>query len=267
MIIDLLTDTHCHLNFRSFDEDRESVLDQASQHGVVRILNPGINLEASRDAVALANKYSEVYAAVGIHPNEPVQLDSESIRTLRLLAGHPKVAAIGEIGLDYHHDEVSPSDQARKFRAQLDLAAELDLPVIIHCREAYADVCAILKHWQGQGGVRSSSVGVFHSFSGDHGDAKAVVALGFYLGITGSVTFPKSDRLRRIVSHAPLDRLLIETDAPFLAPQERRGKRNEPAYVRWVAERIASERGLDLGALVTATTRNAATLFDWDNQI
>jgi len=260
----LLTDTHCHLEFNSFDDDRPQVLARATQHGLGRILNPGISIHASRDAVALADEYQPVYAAVGIHPNEPGKLGSESIRQLRLLARHPKVVAIGEIGLDYYRDEVSPSDQASNFRAQLELASELGLPVIIHCREAYADACAIVEHWQAQGGARSANVGVFHSFSGDQADAEAVLALGFCLGITGPVTFPKADILRRIVAEAPIERLLIETDAPFLTPQPHRGKRNEPAYVRWVADSIAVERGLDFEVLAKATTGNAARLFGWD---
>ena len=261
----MLTDTHCHLNFRSFDADREHVLERAAQHGVAQIINPGINLQASRDAVALADEFPAVYAAVGIHPNEAVQSGSEIIRELRQLARNPKVAAIGEIGLDYHHDQVSHPDQASNFRAQLDLAAELGLPVIIHCREAYSDVYAIIEHWQAQGGPQSGNVGVFHSFSGDQADAQVVLSLGFCLGITGSITFPRANRLRQIVADAPLESLVIETDAPFLTPQARRGKRNEPAYVRWVADKIADERGISSEKLARATTSNAAKLFAWDN--
>jgi len=240
-------------------------VDRAVKHGVGRILNPGTNLQSSRDAVVLADEFPEVYAAVGIHPNEPVDLGADTIRELRLLADHPKVVAIGEIGLDYYRDQVSPSDQHRKLQAQLDLAAELSLPVIVHCREAYKDMCEIVEDWQDRGGPRSGNVGVFHSFSGYQRDAQAVLALGFYLGITGLVTFPKSDGLRRTVTTAPLERLLIETDAPFLTPQLRRGKRNEPSYVRWIADTIATQRDIKLAPLARATTRNAETLFAWDD--
>jgi len=240
-------------------------MERAAEHGVGKLMNPSINLQSSRDSVALADNNPSVYAAVGIHPNEPVQLGGEMIRTLRQLAQHPKVAAIGEIGLDYYRNQVPRGDQARRFRAQLDLAAELGLPVIIHCREAYADTCDIVEHWRNQRSLPLSNLGVFHSFSGDQNDAQAVLELGFFLGITGPVTFPKAKSLRRIVANVPLDRLLIETDAPFLAPQQRRGKRNEPSYVRWTADRIAAERGLDINTLTSATTKNAVGLFAWDD--
>ena len=260
----MLTDTHCHLDFRSFDKDRDRVLARAEEYSVCRILNPGINLESSREALALAGRSPPVYAAVGIHPNEHVQLGRETLRELRTLARDPAVVAIGEIGLDYYRKTTLPGDQQHRFRAQLDLAAELELPVIIHCRDAHADALGIISAWQESGGTKVNP-GVFHSFSGQGAHAEAVLELGFYLGITGPVTFPTADGLRKIIVQAPEDRLLIETDAPFLAPQPRRGKRNEPAYVRWVAEKIASLRDTTTDTIAQFSAENANRLFAWDN--
>ncbi len=260
----MLSDTHCHLDFHSFDEDRGQVLARAEKHGVQRILNPSINLESSRKVLQLAYRSPPVYAAVGIHPNEHVQLGQETLRELRAMATDTVVVAIGEIGLDYYRTTTPPEDQQRCFRAQLDLAAELELPVIIHCRDAHADALAIISAWQERGG-RKVNAGVFHSFSGKEAHAEAALELGFYVGITGPVTFPKADGLRKIVAQVPEDRLLIETDAPFLAPQARRGKRNEPAYVRWVAETIAGVRKATTRNIARASTENASRLFAWDN--
>ncbi len=260
----MLTDTHCHLDFRIFDGDRDQVLARAEKYGVRRMLNPGINLESSRAAVQLAVRCQPVYAAVGIHPNEHVQLGRETLRELRALAAEPVVVAIGEIGLDYYRHTTPPGEQQRRFRAQLDLAAELELPVIIHCRNAHADALGIISAWQASGGAKVNA-GVFHSFGGDAVHAETARELGFYLGITGPVTFPTADGLRKIVAHMPEDRLLIETDAPFLAPQPRRGKRNEPAHVRWVAEKIAAVRAAKTEAIAQASTENANRLFAWDD--
>ncbi len=260
----MLTDTHCHLDFRIFDEDRGQVMARAEEYGVRRMLNPGINLESSRAAVQLAARCQPVYAAVGIHPNEYVQLGPETLRELRALAAEPAVVAIGEIGLDYYRHTTPPGEQQRRFRAQLDLAAELELPVIIHCRDAYADALGIISAWQASGGAKVNA-GVFHSFSGAAMHAETARELGFYLGITGPVTYPKAYGLRNIVAQAPEERLLIETDAPFLAPQPRRGKRNEPAHVRWVAEQIARVRGATTAVIARASTENADRLFGWDD--
>lgn len=252
------------MDFRAFDKDRNQVLARAEEHGVRRILNPGMNLESSREALNLACRSRSVYAAVGIHPNEHVQLGRGTLRELRTLASEPTVVAIGEIGLDYYRKTTSQGDQQRRFRAQLDLAAELGLPVIIHCRDAHADALDIISAWQENGGTKVNT-GVFHSFSGQEAHAEAALGLGFYLGITGPVTFPSADALRTIVAQVPEDRLLIETDAPFLAPQPQRGKRNEPAYVRWVAERIAAVREAATDTIVQTTTENANRLFAWDD--
>jgi TatD DNase family protein len=185
------------------------------------------------------------------------------LRELRALAKEHKVIAIGEIGLDYYRKITPPDNQHRVFRAQLDLAAELELPVIIHCRDAHSDAIGVIRAWQQSGGTKVHA-GVFHSFSGKVSHAEAALELGFYLGITGLVTFPSADGLRKIVAQAPNDRLLIETDAPFLTPQPRRGKRNEPAYVRWVAEKVAEVRETTLDTIARTSTENANRLFGWD---
>lgn len=260
----ILVDTHCHLDFQRFDEDRAEVLARAAEVGVVRIVNPGVDVQSSRAALSLAEQYEMVYAAVGVHPNSAAAWSDDALRALRALAGHPKVAAIGEIGLDYYRDHATPADQRRALRAQLDLAAELELPVIIHCRDAHDDAYRLIEAWQSETGQRANATGVFHSFGGDTDHAARAVELGFLVGITGPVTFPKAEELRRIAVQAPLDRLLVETDAPFLAPQQQRGKRNEPAFVRWVVERIAVEREMETNDLALATTRNAEQLFGWN---
>ncbi len=237
---------------------------RAEEHNVHRILNPGVSLESSRKALELAYRSLPVYAAVGIHPNEHVQLGSETLRELRAMASEPTVVAVGEIGLDYYHKTTPPGDQQRRFRAQLDLAAEMELPVIVHCRDAFTDALLIINSWQESGGPKVNA-GVFHSFSGEETHARAALELGFCLGITGPVTFPKADGLRKIVAQVPEDRLLIETDAPFLSPQPRRGKRNEPAYVHWVAEKIAAVREATIDTITNATSQNADKLFAWND--
>ena len=242
-----------------FDADRDAVLDRAREAGVGRILVPGVDLPSSRRAVKLAEAHPEVFAAVGFHPHDADKLGEKELKELRELAAHPKVKAIGEIGLDYYRDH-SPRDvQRAAFRLQLDLAAELDLPVIIHNREAYADVMAALSEWNGNRG------GVLHSYSGDRTQMSAALELGFLLGLTGPITFPKADEMRAVAASAPLDKLLIETDAPYLTPSPHRGRRNEPAYVRYVAQKLADARGEELQTVITQTGANAAELFHWSH--
>ncbi|MFQ5408445.1 MAG: TatD family hydrolase [Anaerolineales bacterium] len=258
----MLIDSHCHLDFERFEADREAVLARAREHGVTTLVNPGIDLESSRAAVTLAEQYDMVYAAVGVHPNSG--WEAAALEDLRSLAQHPRVVAIGEIGLDYYRDHTAPEAQRRAFRAQLDLASELELPVIVHCREAHADAFEVIRQWQRAAGPSARPAGVFHSFGGDAAQARAATALGFYVGLTGPVTYPQADDMREVAVALPLEFLLVETDAPFLAPQQRRGKRNEPAYVRWIAERVAAERAMDYETFAAATTRNANLLFDWN---
>lgn len=254
----LLIDSHCHLDFESFDADRDAVVQQAAEAGVTQIVVPALDLDNCRNVLALTEKYEGVFAAVGIHPNSSAGWQDNWIGVLRDLARHPKVVAIGEIGLDYYWDK-SPKDvQHRALGLQLELAAELDLPVIIHNRESSADVIQMLSD---SPLVGRENPGVLHSFSGDWETAVSALDLGYYLGFTGPVTFKKADDLREIARKVPNDRILVETDAPFLTPQPYRGKRNEPAYVAYVAERLAAERGVETAVFAQQTTANTRRLF------
>lgn len=253
-----MIDSHCHLDFKKFDRDRGAVIATAEKAGLVAIINPGVDLKTSRAAVALAAKHPIVYAAVGVHPHDAKTVTRQTTAKLRKLAAHPQVVAIGEIGLDYYRD-LSPRDvQRRAFAEQLELAAELDLPVIIHNREATEDTFAALENWVSDGGRRR---GVLHSYSAGTGWLERALELGFSISISGPVTFPKATALQQVAQTVPLERLLIETDAPFLTPLPYRGRRNQPAYVQYVAKKIANLRGLPPTELGRQTTRNACKLF------
>jgi len=263
----MLTDTHCHLDFDQFDPDREEVIRRAEQAGLTRILVPGIDLASSRAAVTLAEEHDCVYAAVGVHPNSGTTWQPGTRQALAELAHHPKVAAIGEIGLDFYRDWTPQALQRKVFREQLELAAESGLPVVIHDREAHDAVIPALLEWQealeDEGLPLAAKPGVLHSYSGNIMLAEAVLNHGFFLGITGPVTFKNAIEMQEVAQTAPEDRLLIETDGPYLTPHPFRGKRNEPAYVRYVAEKIASLRGCSVGEVGAFTSRNAKNLFDW----
>lgn len=246
----------------SFDKDRAAVVERAREAGVRRIMNPGVDLPSSRKAVALADQFKEIYAAVGVHPHGARSVSGGELKELKALARHPKVKAIGEIGLDYYHDYSPPEAQQKVFRQQLEMAAELGLPVIVHCREAQTDVMAILTGWAN---IAEGRRGVLHSYSGHLAQSRRAVEMGFYLGLTGPITFPKADELRRVAAAVPLERLLIETDAPYLTPAPHRGRRNEPAYVRYVAETLSDVRGESVESVAEGTTANAALLFDWSH--
>jgi len=253
-----LIDSHCHIDFEQFDPDRDQVLANAAEVGVKRFVNPGIDMETSRRAGQLARQYPNLYAAIGFHPNEAAQVNDEALSSLIELAAEEKVVAIGEIGLDYHWDRAPRSEQRSAFEAQLKLAKDLDLPVIIHQRKAAADTMAVLRQW----GVGGDHPGLdLHAFSGDIAMVEEAVELGFYMGIGGPITFKNARELPAIVRAMPLERILIETDAPFLSPHPLRGKRNEPARVKLVAEKLADLFGLELEALAAQTTANADTLF------
>lgn len=255
----MLIDSHCHLNFNAFDADRPEVLARAEEAGIIALINPSTNLEDSRQVMALAEATPNLYAAIGFHPNDAAGFDETALVQLRNLAGQPKVVAIGEIGLDYHWNEAPPPLQRRVFERQLALAKEVGKPVIIHQREAAADTMEVLRAWA----VNRDHPGlVLHSFSGDMSMAQEAIALGFYIGISGPVTFKNARNLPEIVAAVPPERLLVETDAPFLAPQPFRGKRNEPAYVRLVAERVAALRGVTLAEMSWRLTENTITFFN-----
>ncbi len=253
-----LVDTHCHLDLTEFEADREAMLERARAAGVNRMLVPATDLASSRRVVALAERHPELRAAVGVHPNEAGDFTDETLAELRDLSQHPKVDAIGEIGIDLYWHTVPLEKQQHAFRAQLALAAELGRPAIIHDREAHAEVMAQLGETRVPAGV------VLHSFSGDSAMAEQAVAAGYYLGVDGPLTYKKNEGLRDIFRKAPRDCILIETDAPYLTPQARRGTRNEPAYVRFVAEKLAEVRASTLELVAAATTANAARLFRWE---
>ena len=251
----MLIDSHAHIQLDRFDTDREAVLKRAQAAGVQTILVIGFDLETSRGAIALANQHEQIYATVGMHPHDAKDLDDQAVCLFREFAAHPKVVALGEMGLDYYRDLSPRPIQQEAFERQLDLAEELDLPIVIHNREAYHDILPILQARRGR--VR----GVMHCFSGDVEIMYQSLVLGFYIGIGGPVTYRKADALREVARQVPADALLVETDCPWLAPQFRRGKRNEPAYVRATAEKIAELRGISLEEIGEITTQNFETLF------
>ena len=263
----ILTDTHCHLDFAAFDSDRELVIRRAQDAGLERMLNPGIDITTSQAALKLAEQHDEIYAAVGIHPNSALSWDGDTCSELEELASHSKVKAIGEIGLDYYRNGAPVEVQRAVFAAQLNLAAKMGLPVIIHYREACDEMMIILDGWVNDLNNNQSNLanmpGVLHSFSGNLEMAEWAVARNFFIGFTGPVTYRNADLLRQVVAKVPLENILIETDAPFLTPHPFRGKRNEPAHVGLIAGKIGELRTIEMNAVAQASTRNAARLFCW----
>lgn len=256
-----LIDTHAHLTDPKFDSEIDEVIARANDAGVDRIIVCGYDLESSRAAVEMARRFECVYAAVGIHPHDAKSYSAGIESAIEELSRAPKVVAIGETGLDYHYDFSPRCAQVAAFEAQIELAARVGLPVVIHSREADGEALQVLT---GRGG--NNIAGVFHCFSGDVEFARAVLDAGFYIGVDGPVTYRGSEKLRGVVEFCPLDRLLIETDCPYLAPVPHRGKRNEPAYVRYVAEEAARVKGISFEKLAEATTANARKLFRLNTQ-
>lgn len=261
----VLIDTHCHLDYEDFDVDRAGVLARAIDSGVKLMLNPSTNLENSTEVLALVGQHQELVAAIVVHPNFSNEWVAESKSQLRELAKNPKVAAIGEIGLDYYWEKAPKDMQQTVFRKQLELAAELELPVIVHNREAGADVLMILLEWQAslesEHPPLSARPGVLHSFSGDRDMAEKAITAQFFIGLTGPLTFKNAKSLQELATDLPLDKLLVETDSPFLTPHPQRGQRNEPAKVKLVAEKLAELKGLPFEEVASATTANAQRLF------
>lgn len=254
-----LFDTHAHIDFPRYDKDRKKVIERARAEGVKYILNCGADLESSQRAVKLAEDFFEIYAAVGIHPHEASIYTVEIAKKLRELAETKKVVAFGEIGLDYHYDNSPRDEQRQAFRAQLRLASNLGLPVIIHSREAEEDTINILKEeWDPENG------GVVHCYSSSAEMAKELLDLNFHIGFTGLITFKNLEWLRRIVSNTPIRRILIETDSPYMSPEPYRGRRNEPARVKEVARQVAKCHNLTLDKVAEITTQNGLNLFKID---
>ena len=261
-----LVDTHCHLNFARYDADLLAVLARAKAAGVRRSIIPAVDIAGSREIVALCTKWGECYGAVGVHPNSSADCYGErlvsTLREMEVLASTCHILAIGEIGLDFYRDHAEPAQQERVLRAQLRLAAQLELPVILHNRDATATLLPILEEWAAElPAPLRERAGVLHSFSGEWSNAERALAAGFYLGFSGPLTYPSTAALRRVAARAPLERILLETDGPFLTPAPHRGKRNEPAYIAPIATRLASIRGVSLAEIATATTANAERLF------
>src|SRR5437870_742918 len=252
----MLIDSHCHIDDPRFDADREAMIQRARDAGVWHFVTIGCDLETSRAAVALSQKHPFISATVGVHPHEVKHIQDNWYDELRALAKSKGVVAYGEIGLDYHYDHSPREVQRQRFREQVQLARELGLPIVIHTREAQEDTIAILQEEKA-----CELGGVFHCFSGDAWLAKDALDLGFYLSFSGVITFQNATMLRDIVKTVPLDRILVETDSPYLTPVPHRGKRNEPAYVRHVAEKIAEIHGLSVKDVEEATTQNTKRLF------
>jgi TatD DNase family protein len=274
----MLTDTHCHLDFNKFDSDRAAVIQRALETGVTRILIPAMDLESSRRVVELANSHPMLYVAVGFHPTDLDKWNTDSIENLRKLTqSSGRIVAIGEIGLDHYwvKEEAKRAIQMEILKEQLALAAEVNKPVVIHMREendawfgsASERLLEILSAWHAELKSKKNPLaerpGVLHSFNGTLETAQKAVAMNFYIGVTGPVTYKNAEQKRAIISELPITHLLIETDSPFLAPVPHRGKRNEPAFVREIADKIAVLKFRNLEEVAAATTENASRLFLW----
>lgn len=252
----MYVDSHAHLEMTNYDHDRDEVVARAQASEVKAIVTVGTNCEECKKAVRLAERYDCVFAAIGIHPHEAKSATEEALATLKRLAKSEKVVAWGEIGLDFYHRHSSPEVQLKRFADQLAIAEELDLPVIIHDREAHEKVKELLLSWQGK------KRGVIHCFSGDLSLARLFLDQGYFISVAGPVTFKNANRLREVVRYIPLDRLMIETDAPFLSPHPYRGERNEPARVTLVAAAIAAIKKLSPPEVGDITAQNARLLFN-----
>ena len=251
-----LVDTHSHLHRQEFDADRDEVIARAVESGVRILLDPATDLASNQTVIALSRRHPAVYAAIGLHPHDAGELTPAVLDELRLLAQQPKVVAIGEIGLDYYRDLTPRDIQKEVFKKFLLLGRELKLPVIIHCREAYSDLFPILREC-----LEVPMRGLLHCFAGDAAVAEEAVRLGLFISFAGNLTFPKAENLRDVAKTVPLDRVVLETDAPFLAPQAYRGKRNEPAYMVHLAQTWAELRNLAPEDVAKQTTANACRLF------
>ena len=253
----ILVDTHSHIDIKEFDTDREETVKRAAQNGVAVIVNASFDLESSRRSVALAAKFDNIYAIVGVHPHDAAEVPEGYLESIADLAKQPGVVALGEMGLDYYRD-LSPREvQQNVFRDQLALAREMKKPVVIHDRDAHGDLMEILR----KDGIPKKG-GIMHCYSGSWDMALECMKMGFYISIAGPVTYPNAARLKDIAARLPLDRILIETDCPYLTPQINRGKRNEPAYVKYVAEEIARLRGMSGEDFARAASGNAGRIFN-----
>ena len=254
----MLFDTHAHMDDHAFDEDRKTLLEALPQQGLALVMNPGCSLESSKNADALSRQYDYIYAAVGSHPDAADEVDPEVLEQYRqLCAANPKIKAIGEIGLDYHYEDIPRQIQKAAFRAQMALARELGLPVIVHEREAHADAMEILDEFP-------EVTGVFHCYSGSAEMAKELVRRGWYIGFTGVLTFKNAKKALEVAQTIPQDRLVIETDCPYMAPEPFRGKRNHPGYLYRMAEKLAQIWELPVEDVRRITLENGKRLYRMD---
>ena len=257
-MLPFLVDSHCHLDDHDFDADREAVIERARAAGLRYLLNIGAAEQAAsvESAISLADHHDWIYMAAGIHPHEARQFQPDHLDELRKLARHPKFVAIGEIGLDYHYDHSPPEVQKHVLATQLELAQEVELPIIIHCRDAWADLREITRtHWRD-----SFRGGILHCFTGSREDAMEFLGRGFLISFAGNLTFKKADNLRDVARDIPIDRLLTETDCPYLAPVPHRGKRNEPAHVRAITSALANLHSMTEDGMGEQVAQNFARL-------
>ena len=251
-----VVDSHCHVVKEYFAEDQTEVIERALSSGVKFLVNPGVSLADADEVLALTQKYGPLYGAVGVHPHEAKTWDENSEEKLRHYTAQPKIVGIGECGLDYFYNHSEPDIQRQVFAAQVRLATELDLPVIVHCRDAWSECMDIIES-AGQKRAR----GVFHCFTGGPDLLPRIAELGFYISFSGIVTFKKAEAIQKAAELAPEDKILVETDCPYLAPQKVRGKRNEPSYVWMVAEKVAELRKKSLEETASSCLKNAQALF------
>ena len=251
----MLFDTHAHMDDRAFDEDRGALLAALPEQGLALLMNPGCSLESSRNVVKIAANYDYLYAAVGSHPDVADEVNEAVIEEYRELCKlNPKVKAIGEIGLDYHYEDIPRDIQLKAFRMQMELARELSLPVIVHERDAHEDGMAVVREFP-------EVTGVFHCYSGSAEMARQLVNMGWYIGFTGVLTFKNARKAVEVASSIPLDRIVLETDCPYMAPEPFRGKRNDPGKLYRMAERLAEIRGLTVEEIHNITLENGKKLY------
>lgn len=250
----MIFDSHAHYDDESFNEDRENIIREIKENGVVNVLNCGASMQGARDSVKLADKYDFFYAAVGIHPENAYELTEENYEEIKEMTKNPKVRAIGEIGLDYYWEENPPREKQKEvFRRQMELAMELDMPVVIHDRDAHGDTLEIMKEFP-------QVKGVVHCFSGSVEFARECLKLGYYIGFTGVITFKNAKKAIDVVKEVPMDRILVETDAPYMAPTPNRGKRNRSDYIKFVIEKIADIKEISVDEVSSVTIKNTKNL-------
>ena len=267
----MFIDSHAHLFFKDFQNDLNEVIKRARDAGIEYIVNPGTDLETSKESIELAEKYDMIYACVGFHPHDATKADDRSLEEIEKISRHPKVVAIGEIGLDYHYNFSSPEKQREVFAWQIEMAQRRNLPIVIHSREAESDTLRIVEeklhsnsNWRVTG-----AKGVFHCFPGDVAMARKVIGWGFYISIPGPVTFPvkpnKPNSMADVVTKIPIEHILLETDSPYLTPVPHRGKRNEPSNIPLIAQKISELQGISIEAVSAASSKAACKLFSIGN--